>query len=84
MDYKIQFKASAKKSLFRISEPDQKRILKKIISLEKNPRPNGAIKLTNRPAYRIRQGDYRIIYTIQDSILVIEIIRIGHRRNVYD
>jgi len=82
--YHIKFKASARKSLRKISDQDRKRILIKIITLEENPRPIGSIKLTNHEAYRFRQEAYRIIYTIQDSELIIEIIRIGHRRDIYD
>ena len=84
MHYNIRFKASAKKSLKKIPATDRERILRALVSLENDPRPAGSIKLTNRPAYRIRQGDYRVIYTIQDRILLVEIIRIGNRRDIYD
>ncbi|MEM9481890.1 MAG: type II toxin-antitoxin system RelE/ParE family toxin [Verrucomicrobiota bacterium] len=83
MDYEIIIKSSARKRLGRIPSGDRERLLKKIISLSAEPRPVGSVKLTATEAYRIRQGDYRIIYTIQDSILVVEVIRIGHRRDVY-
>jgi len=82
--YAIQFKASARKNLRKIPAQIRERILLKIIALEDNPRPIGAIKLTNHEAYRFRQGDYRIIYTIRDKQLTIEIIRIGHRRDIYE
>ena len=84
MTYKIQFKASARKSLKKIPSTDRERILREIVSLGNNPHPNGSIKLTNYSAYRIRQGDYRVIYTIQDHRLLIEIIQIGNHRDIYD
>ena len=83
MDWVIQFKRSALKSLRKIAAKDRERILAKIITLKEDPRPLGSLKLTNQEAYRIRQGDYRIIYTVEDNILLIEVIRIGHRRDVY-
>ncbi len=84
MSYSITFKASAMKALRKIPPSDRERILTKIIALQDDPRPSGAIKLTSSEAYRIRQGSYRIIYTITDAKLVIEVIRIGHRRDIYD
>lgn len=84
MEYQIRFKTSARKALRKITAQDRERILTKIISLQANPRPQGSIKLTNQEAYRIRQGDYRIIYTVEDQILRIEVIRVGHRRDVYE
>lgn len=82
MEYTISFKATARKRLGTIPQQDRERILKKIISLASNPHPPGSIKLTNNAAYRIRQGDYRIIYTVDNGALIIEVIRIGHRRDV--
>jgi len=85
MKYEIQIMASVKKSLRKIPRKDQERIFHKIISLSQNPRPEQSIKLTSRKnAYRVRQGDYRIVYTIEDQVLVIIVVRIGHRREVYD
>jgi len=83
MDFEIQFKQSALKNLRKIATKDRERVLAKIITLKEDPRPPGSLKLTNQEAYRIRQGDYRIIYTVEDNILLIEVIRIGHRRDVY-
>ena len=83
MKYEIRFKASAQKALRKIAAQDRERILSKVINLRTNPHPHGSIKLTNQEAYRVRQGDYRIIYTVKDQILLIEVVRIGHRRDVY-
>ena len=59
-------------------------IIKAILNLANNPRPQGCIKLKGREGYRIRKGDYRIIYDIYDKILIVEIIAIGNRRDVYE
>ena len=84
MSYEIFIKASARKQLQRVQASDRERILNKIVSLRDEPRPKGSVKLTHQEAYRVRQGNYRIIYTIQDSKLIIEVVRIGHRRDVYE
>lgn len=62
---------------------DREKVLAKIVALGNDPRPHGAIKLTVSDAYRIRQGDYRIIYSIQDQLCLVTVIRIGNRRDVY-
>ncbi|MGV3767835.1 MAG: type II toxin-antitoxin system RelE family toxin [Chitinophagaceae bacterium] len=62
----------------------QNRLEEKMLSLGQNPRPKGCKKLTGREAWRIRAGDYRIIYEIQDNELIVTVITIGHRKNVYD
>jgi mRNA interferase RelE/StbE len=53
-------------------------------SLEENPKPQGVRKLKNRAGYRIRIGDYRVIYEINDSILLVDVINLGHRKEIYD
>lgn len=82
--YKIEFKKSAYKELQLIPKKDLKRILSKIESLSENPRPEGCKKLSALERYRIRQGDYRILYSIEDNILIIYIVKVGHRKNVYE
>jgi mRNA interferase RelE/StbE len=81
--YKIFIKESAQKALDKISSNDADKIIKSIQNLAINPRPVGYKKLVNTEAYRIRKGDYRIIYEIFDDILVIDIIAIGHRKDIY-
>ncbi|MCK5605924.1 type II toxin-antitoxin system RelE/ParE family toxin [Candidatus Pacearchaeota archaeon] len=81
--YKILFKKSAEKELAKIPTQDCKKIVKRIKSLRNEPRPVGTQKLSNNELYRIRQGNYRIVYTIQDNELIIWVIKIGHRREVY-
>lgn len=60
-----------------------KKIITRIASLASDPRPNGSEKLSAQERYRIRQGNYRIIYSIQDFELTIWVVKIGHRREVY-
>ena len=66
-----------------LSEPHYSAIINALVSLEENPRPFGYKKLTNDDKYRIRVGDYRIIYNIFDDIVTVEVININHRREVY-
>jgi len=81
--YKITFKKSVSKDLKSVPKSDVKIILLKVDSLAVNPRREGAVKLSGQEMYRIRQGLYRIIYEIRDSELVIQVIKIGHRSDVY-
>ena len=81
--YKISFKKSVSKDLKSVPKSDVKKILLKVDSLAVNPRREGAVKLSGQEMYRIRQGLYRIIYEIRDSELVIQVIKIGHRSDVY-
>jgi mRNA interferase RelE/StbE len=81
--YKIHFKVTVQKELEKIAKKDQIRILKRINSLALNPRPYGYKKLMKRDEYRIRQGDYRIIYSIHDDELLIWIIKVDRRDDVY-
>lgn len=84
MSYDIQFKASALKELRKLSREFSEQIASDINALSKNPRPHGHKKLQgNENLYRIRSGNYRIIYQIQDKALIILIIRIGDRKEVF-
>ncbi len=85
MPYALLIKASAAKELEAIdSAPTRRRIVDTIQALAVDPRPNACKKLAGRDAsYRFRIGDYRIVYTVNDREIVIEIIKIGHRREVY-
>ncbi len=82
-EYKIFFKASVEKDFRGIPRKDIKNILQRIESLITNPRPPGSEKLTGQERYRIRQGRYRIFYSIQDNELLIWIVKISHRKDVY-
>jgi mRNA interferase RelE/StbE len=84
-DYSILFARSARKELEALSNPLIERIFTKIESLAFEPRPSGSRKLQgNSNLWRIRIGDYRVVYSIDDAIEIIEIVRIKHRREVYD
>jgi mRNA interferase RelE/StbE len=83
MPYIVELSLSAQKQLSKLPEAVADRIETKLLDLEENPRPSGFKKLKGRPAYRIRIGDYRAIYTINDNLLMVLVIKIGHRRDVY-
>ncbi|SMN02169.1 RelE/StbE replicon stabilization toxin [uncultured Candidatus Thioglobus sp.] len=81
--YKISFKKSVAKDLISIPNKNVKQILKRIDALSDNPEPQGAIKLTNQAKYRVRQGDYRILYEIRKLELIVTVVKVAHRKNVY-
>ena len=81
--YKLFFKKSVQKDLDRIPKKDLKRILSRIESLSVDPRPKGCEKLTGQERYRLRQGRYRIVYSIQDDELTVWVVKVGHRKDVY-
>lgn len=81
--YELVFSKKVIKTLININEPYYSAIKQAIQNLAKNPRPFGYKKLKGKTTYRIRVGDYRIIYDIKNEILVIEIIDVGHRKNIY-
>ncbi len=82
-EYEILFKESVWKDLKKIPKNDLKRILSRVEKLGDDPRPMGYEKLTGEELYRVRQGNYRIVYSIQDNELTVWIIKVGHRKNVY-
>lgn len=82
-NYSLAFKNSVAKDLRSIPNKDVKQILKRINSLCEDPRANGCIKLSSLERYRVRQGAYRIVYEIQDSELIILIVKVAHRSEVY-
>lgn len=81
--YRLVFKKSVSKDLRLLSKRDIARILKCIRSLAEEPRPQGCEKLSGQERYRVRQGVYRIIYEIQDDVLTVVVVKVGHRREVY-
>ncbi len=85
MIYEVRITKRANKELLELAEEVAKRIFKAIYNLSTEPRPNGCKKLKGADnEYRLRIGDYRILYLIEDSIRIVEIFKIGHRRNIYD
>ena len=83
MTYRVEILRSAQKQLARIERQDHQRLISAILELGGNPRPNGCIKLSGRPAWRIRVGAYRIIYEIQDQKLIVLVVAIGDRKEIY-
>ena len=82
-EYEIFFKESVWKDLRKVPKGHLKKIMARIEKLANDARPLGCEKLTGEELYRVRQGDYRIVYSIQDNELTIWVIRIGHRKDVY-
>ena len=81
--YELRFKVSVAKDLRNIPKADVTRLLAKIQTLSADPRPLGSKKLTGDERYRIRQGDYRILYSILETQVTVEIVKVGHRKEVY-
>lgn len=81
--YDLRFKPSVTRDLRNIPRADVQRILARIESLRDDPRPPGSEKLSAQERYRVRQGNHRILYTIADAELVVEVVKVGHRRDVY-
>jgi mRNA interferase RelE/StbE len=82
--YDIFIKPSALKELEAVdSKKDRQRIVRVILSLAEEPRPSRCRKLSGKGKYRVRSGPYRIIYAVQDAVLLVTIVKVGHRRDVY-
>jgi len=81
--YKIYIKPTAVKELQKIPKRDVNKIIEKIRSLSSNPRPPGCEKLSVDEKYRVRYGRYRIVYSIEDDKLLVLVIKIGHRTDIY-
>ena len=84
MAYSVNFSKRAVKELAKINEPFYSNIKQTIRTLAENPRPQGYKKLKGRDGYRIRTGDYRVIYDIFDNELIMDIITLGHRKDIYE
>lgn len=83
-DYTVVLTKTAQKQLDKLPDKVADTLLDAIEELGRNPRPDGSKKLKGRSGYRIRKGDYRIIYDVDDDILTVEVIAVGHRRQVYE
>lgn len=81
--YEISFRSSVYKDLKKIPRSDLRRIMKKIAALGENPRPHSCEKLSALERYRIRHGNYRIVYSIQDDELTVWIVKVSHRKDSY-
>ena len=83
MSYTVILKRSAERELDRLPAQTHERIASKLLELEDNPRPHGVQKLHGQDRYRIRIGDYRVLYVIDDRAHTVEIVAVGHRREIY-
>ena len=83
MNYKVRIERKAQKKLSQIPEPYYSKIKFAILDLGNDPRPKDCKKLKGRNGYRIRVANYRIIYEIQDKILLVNVIDLGHRKDIY-
>ena len=84
MAYKVNLTKRAIKALEKINEPYYSNIKEAILSLANDPRPQGYKKLKGRDAYRIRVANYRIIYDVFDEVLLVDVVDLGHRKDIYE
>ena len=82
-EYKLIIKPSALKEIDRTPTRIAQQLVKRIAGLALNPRPNGSKKLSAEEKYRVRQGDYRVVYRIDDALKLVEIVKVGHRSDIY-
>ncbi len=82
--YRIELRPAAVRALRKLDRPVARRLQAAIALLAEDPRPPASRPLRGRPAWRVRVGDYRVIYTIEDDVLLIVVVTLGHRRDVYD
>ena len=81
--YRLEVKRTAAKEIADLPKADCRRVVAKIQLLARDPRPHGCEKLSGAEKYRVRQGDYRILYEIDDSAKAVTVVKIGHRREIY-
>jgi len=82
--YRVELRPAAAKALRKLDPKVRGRIRGAIALLAQDPRPPAARALQDRPGWRVRVGDYRIIYTVQDDILLVVVVTLGHRREIYE
>jgi mRNA interferase RelE/StbE len=82
--YKVSIKRSAVKEIEAIPQKkERQRIIRRIGQLAEDPRPPGSKKLSGNDKYRVRQGCYRIVYSIEDNELIVVVVKVGHRKDIY-
>jgi mRNA interferase RelE/StbE len=81
--YSVVVTRSAEKEIERLPVGIRRLVVRRILSLANDPRPHGSQKLSGEGKYRIRQGDYRVVYTIEDAIVTVTVVRVAHRSDVY-
>ncbi|MBA2552811.1 MAG: type II toxin-antitoxin system RelE/ParE family toxin [Geodermatophilaceae bacterium] len=82
--YRIELRPAAVRALRRLDLPVRSRVQGAIALLAQDPRPPAARALQGRPGLRVRVGEYRVIYTVADDVLLVVVVAVGHRREVYD
>jgi len=82
--YRIEWRPAAARALGKLDPPAQRRLRGAIALLAENPRPPASRPMVGRPGLRLRVGDYRVIYTVGDAVLLVVVVELGHRREVYD
>jgi len=82
--YKIELRPAAARALCKLDPQVARRVQAAIALLAEDPRPPASRPLRGRPAWRVRVGDYRVIYTIEDDLLLIVVVTLGHRRDIYE
>lgn len=84
MTYEVEVTSAAARQILRLPAPEQKRVWRGINQLAINPRPHGVEKLSGaRDMWRVRVGNYRVVYTVDDTVRVVTVTRVAHRREVY-
>lgn len=82
--YRLLIKPSAVKDIEAIPlKRDRQRVVERLSKLAEDPRPSGSEKISGQDKYRVRQGRYRILYTIEDQDLIVQVVKVGHRKDVY-
>ena len=81
--YSLQIEDRAARELRDLPKQDAERVVRRIHALTQDPRPPGVMKLSGADGYRIRQGDWRVVYLLDDDAKRVDIVKIGHRREVY-
>jgi len=81
--YRVLIKRSAEKEIVRLPEAIRRLVVDRILELGHEPHPPGSQKLAGRDEYRVRQGNYRIVYTIEDAVVTVTVVRVAHRSDVY-
>lgn len=83
MSYEVRISSRTEKQLTRLPDRVYERVLGAILALEEEPRPRNSRKMSGRQGYRLRIGDYRAIYEVDDEERIVTVVRVGHRRDVY-
>ena len=81
--YKVELRLRVQDKLDSLPESDREMVMDALISLEENPRPRGMEKIRGKELWRVRKGDYRVVYDIDDDAKIVTVVRIGHRKDVY-